>query len=394
MAQTIVGLYDTFDQARSTVEDLVSSGFDRDSISLVAHDADQRYAQEYGARSPDDDMTEEGVVGGGVAGAVIGGIAGLALAPFFAFGPIAGALVGAGVGAAGGGLAGGLVGAGVDEEDAQAYAEGVRRGGTLVSVESPEDMTNDAVRIMNQHDPVDVEQRSAHWRESGWTGYDPDAEPYTTDQIQEERARIPVVEEDLRVGKREVDRGGVRVHSRIVEEPVEEEVQLREEHVRVDREPVNRAASTGDLDDAFQERDFELTETGEEIVTDKQARVTEEVTLSREADERTETVRDTVRHTEVDVEPIGEDQRSVFRNHFDQTFSGNDVVYENYEPAYAHGYTFGRDERYRNRQWDEVEPEVRQRWESEAGNHDWNDVRNAAMYGWTSAQEGDHPTTR
>ena len=81
MAQTIVGLYDTFDQARDTVEDLVNSGFDRDSISLVAHDADQQYAKEYGARSPDDDMTEEGIVGGGVAGAVIGGIAGLALAP-------------------------------------------------------------------------------------------------------------------------------------------------------------------------------------------------------------------------------------------------------------------------------------------------------------------------
>jgi uncharacterized protein (TIGR02271 family) len=111
---------------------------------------------------------------------------------------------------------------------------------------------------------------------------------------------IPVAEEQLRVGKRDVSHGRVRIRSYMVETPVEEQVTLREERVAVERRPADRALS--DADQAFQERTIEAEERGEEAVVSKQARVTEEVVVRKEAERRTETVSDTVRQTEVEVE--------------------------------------------------------------------------------------------
>ena len=118
---------------------------------------------------------------------------------------------------------------------------------------------------------------------------------------------IPVVEEELRVGKREVNRGGVRVYSHVTERPVEEDVQLREEHVRVQRNPVNRPASEADFQ-AFKEGTVELTETTEEPVISKQARVVEEVVVGKDVTDRTQTVRDSVRRTDVEVEEVAPEQ--------------------------------------------------------------------------------------
>jgi len=111
---------------------------------------------------------------------------------------------------------------------------------------------------------------------------------------------IPVVEERLQVGKRDVERGRVRVRSYIIERPVNEQVTLRSEHVEVERRRVDRPASAGD--DLFRERTIEAVERGEEAVVAKEARVTEEVALKKDSTEHTETVSDTVRRTEVEVE--------------------------------------------------------------------------------------------
>jgi uncharacterized protein (TIGR02271 family) len=113
--------------------------------------------------------------------------------------------------------------------------------------------------------------------------------------------RIPIVEERLRVGKREVGHGRVRIRSYVVETPVQEQVTLREERVNVERRPVDRPLTSAD-EALFQERTVEVAKTAEEAVVAKEARVVEEVTLRKTAEERTETVRDTVRRTEVDVE--------------------------------------------------------------------------------------------
>lgn len=121
----------------------------------------------------------------------------------------------------------------------------------------------------------------------------------------QEAVALPVVEEQLTVGKHEVERGGVRVRQRVVETPVEETVRLREEHVRVERRAVDRPLSNADM--ALQEGVIELTERAEEAVVGKRARVVEEVLVGKEVTEREETVRDTVRRTDIDVQEVGAD---------------------------------------------------------------------------------------
>lgn len=119
--------------------------------------------------------------------------------------------------------------------------------------------------------------------------------------------RIPLVEERLVVGKREVETGGIRVRSRIVEKPVSEQVRLRDEHVEVERRPVTgRVENPGAL---FQERTIEMTETDEEAVVAKEARVREEMVVRKDVDHHDEQISDTVRRTEVDVEEIGANDR-------------------------------------------------------------------------------------
>jgi len=112
---------------------------------------------------------------------------------------------------------------------------------------------------------------------------------------------VKVVEERLRIGKREVAQGAVRVRSYVVERPVEEQVRLHEERVQIERRPVDRPATPGDTN-LFQERTIEARATAEEAVVQKEARVVEEIGIKKEAQDRTETVRDTVRETKVEVD--------------------------------------------------------------------------------------------
>lgn len=118
----------------------------------------------------------------------------------------------------------------------------------------------------------------------------------------ENETTIPVVNEELEVGKREVETGGIRLRSRVVEKEVAEDINLREENVRVERNAVDRAATADDL----VEDEVEMREYEEVPVVNKQARVVEEVRLSKDINEREETIRDTVRNTEVDVDRTGE----------------------------------------------------------------------------------------
>ncbi len=129
---------------------------------------------------------------------------------------------------------------------------------------------------------------------------------YTADQsriVEDKEAVLPVIEEELQVGKREVEKGGVRVTNRVTETPVEGQVRLREEHVNVERRPVNRPVGEADAV-AFREGTIEVSEKAEQAVVAKQARVVEEVVIDKQVTERTETVRDTVKQTDVDVEDL------------------------------------------------------------------------------------------
>ena len=126
----------------------------------------------------------------------------------------------------------------------------------------------------------------------------------TSDRDEDRQEKVPVVEEGLSVGKRQVATGGVRVTSRVVETPVEETVRLREERVEAVRRPDGRRLSPEEADAAFAGRTVEMMGTGEEAEVGKTARVVEQVSLGKRVEERTETVRDKVRRTEVEVEEL------------------------------------------------------------------------------------------
>lgn len=179
------------------------------------------------------------------------------------------------------------------EEDRHSYAEGLSRGGYLVSLNTTSQNRDRVLDILDDEGTVDMDAREQSWRSEGWSGYQqPRGEAG-------EAGSIEVVEEQLRVGKREVDHGRVRVRSYVVETPVEEQVSLRDETVHLERKPVDRPVSGGD---PFADRTLEVTETDEEAVVSKEARVTEEISLGKEVEQHTETVRDSVRHTEVEVD--------------------------------------------------------------------------------------------
>jgi stress response protein YsnF len=196
----------------------------------------------------------------------------------------------------------------VPDEDHHAYAEGLRRGSVLVTAQVEEVRVDRAMDILEQHGAVDLDQREAEWRKSGWAGgadaagtgaMHGMASARATDTLQGEEV-IPILEERLRVGKREVNRGRVRVRSYVVETPVEEQVTLRDEHLDVERRAVERPVNDGDR--LFEERTIEATETDEEAVIAKEVRVKEELVIRKDAEDKIQTVRDKVRHTEVEID--------------------------------------------------------------------------------------------
>ena len=241
-------------------------------------------------------------------------------------------------------------------DDHDLYAEGVRRGGTMLTAQVDDDRLDAAVEILDRHGSIDLDEREIAWRNDGWLGgsvgmpagatimpgpiggeptgmpgpMPPPVEPapvitpaafavsspvaapvaWPASSIDEpapidrrDSDVLQVVEERLVVGKRAVSRGKVRVHSYLVETPVSEEVRLRDETIRVDRYAMDCAASVDELDVAgFQDRTIEMEEVDEEAVVSKTARVIEEIGLRKDISNRVETIRETVRSTKVDIE--------------------------------------------------------------------------------------------
>jgi stress response protein YsnF len=182
-----------------------------------------------------------------------------------------------------------------DDETYRTYSEVGRRGNIItVHAQSAQEAQN-AARILDEYGAVDVDERAAQYRSN---------QTNTSDAATS--GAIPIIEEELQVGKRVVETGGARIRSRIIERPVEESVRLRVEHVRVERNPVNRPATEADLAN-FREGEIELREQAEVPVVGKEARVVEEVRLGKDVEERQETIHETVRRTDVEVEDLNTD---------------------------------------------------------------------------------------
>jgi len=197
MTQTVTALYDTYDSAVAAVNALEASGFPHSEISIVSNNVDNRYAEDRPTNAGADAGAGAGI--GAVVGGVGGILTGLGLMAIPGVGPVvaagwlvataAGAATGAVVGGAAGGLVGSLTGANVPERDAHFYAEGVRRGGTLVTARVDDARASTAREILQRYKSVDPTARGAAYRESGWTSFDDNAPVYTAEQIAAERAR-------------------------------------------------------------------------------------------------------------------------------------------------------------------------------------------------------------
>ncbi len=264
MAKTVVGLFNSTTEAQNIKHELVSEGYSAENIRVVANEQSTGTTGGY-ASSSGSAAQDTGVMA--------------SIKNFF------GSFTDA------------------DESDRNYYSEGVSRGGALLTATVPDNRAADLAAKLERYGARDVNAET-----SGAVGTsNTAARTQAVDRSSAENVAIPVVEEELQVGKRQVRRGGVRVYSHVVETPVEENIQLREEHVRVQRNAVNRPASEADFQ-AVKGGAIELTETAEEAIISKQARVVEEVTVGKDVTQRTEKVKDTVRHTEVEVEDTTTDQ--------------------------------------------------------------------------------------
>jgi len=193
--QTLVALYHNFADAQSAVDELVRSGVDRSMISLVANNVTGEYTNY--VVSDDDDVVpaEDGAAFGAASGGVIGALLGLGalaipgIGPVIAAGPLVAALTGGAIGALAGAPTGGLVAGlikthNVDAEDAEVYAEGVRRGETLLTVQVDDANVSRTRDILNRFTPTDVHSESSSWRKTGWSKFDESASPYTSTDVE------------------------------------------------------------------------------------------------------------------------------------------------------------------------------------------------------------------
>ena len=419
--KTVVGLYDELANAHDTVNDLVTAGFDRNNISLVAGDRDNTYSDSLRAGAAADEATENAMAGA-LTGGAIGGMAGMlvglgalaipGLGPVIAAGPIVAGLTGAGIGAAAGGLLGALVGWGIPEEHATYYAEGVRRGSTLVAVKADESRVEEAVNVMDRHNPVNIERRSEYWRSSGWSGYDPQAGAYTSEQIASERASYNTYADDdyttysplfrqhydtsytgmgrdyswyepayrygydLAVNERYNDydtwdeveaeaRGGwsrTEYATRSAWEDIKDSVRHAWESVKETLDVDDDEDGTWDVADPDEDRNYAYGRSGSSSWSGAQVH----------GDRYTSSTAST-----------GDQE---FRAHYDSNFANSRYGYNEYLPAYRYGHNLANYAPYQDRSWNEVESEVRNRWE-ETNRGTWEDVKDAVRYGWNQVRD-------
>ncbi|MEP7037209.1 MAG: YsnF/AvaK domain-containing protein [Acidobacteriota bacterium] len=260
MTHTVIGIFDSKEETRNAMNELVEKGFIKENIDV----SNRKKVNETVAATNADTTTGDSI------------------SNFFS------------------NLFGG------DETAVRNYSDIARDTEGIVTVQTDtKEKAAQAAKILDSNGAIDVNDRAAQYQQkyaqtSGKTGTAQTAQNRTAN---EGEMTIPVVEEELQVGKRAVETGGVRIKSRIVEKPVEETLRLREEHIVVDRRPANRAATEADFKN-FKEGDIEITERAEKAVVNKEARVVGEVAVGKKVEEHEQKISDTVRKTEVDVEKL------------------------------------------------------------------------------------------
>lgn len=269
-----------------------------------------------------------------------------------------------------------------EDEDSRMYRDRVRSGSVLLAVRVDQSEVDSVVAILQRHDAKNIDEQAVTGQATAQTATNRAA---GAKAVAQDQVALPVIEEELRVGKRAVQRGGVRIYANLRERPVEESIKLQEERVRVERRPVDRPVTDADLR-GFQPGTFEVTERAEEAVVSKQARIVEEVVVSKQVDERTEAIRETVRSTDVEVEPLmpGVDfdaYSADFQRHFASRYAKSGGSFEQYTPAYRYGLGLATSARQRGATWSALEAEARRGWESQQPGT-WERFKDAIQYAW------------
>jgi hypothetical protein len=332
--QTLVALYHNMSDAQSALDELVRSGIDRTKISLVANNTTGEYTDYVNSTYNTEDAVTaaDGAAFGAASGGIIGALVGLGalaipgIGPVIAAGPLVAALAGGAVGVLAGAPTGGIV-AGlvkthhIDAEDAEMYAEGIRRGDTLVTVQVDDADVSRTRDILNKYNPTDVHNDASTWRSEGWSSFDASTTP-TTDDVNRYRTRT-----SPNTGLNTVPT------------------------------PVSNSAAT---------------EPSRPIVERKNVNVYNEVTQTP--------VSSTDVHADHDQSYNAYDMD--FRRHYQTRYSNLGHSYDVYLPAYRYGYTLASDPTYRDRDWLTFESNARSQWEREHPDTVWDDIKDAARYAW------------
>lgn len=276
MANAVVAVFDEYDEAQSTVNDLLVAGFDKNEVRLSAEEESAE------ANIKEDREPKSG------------------LKAFFnrLFGTD-------------------------DRDDLRVYDEAVRHGNYVVTAIAATDEKSElASEVMSHHHPVDLDERRSEWlgSEAQESGGISAGQPLAKSNDLDESRWIPVLEEEVTVGKREAQRGGVRIFQRVSEVPIDEKITLREEQIGVERVPFDKP----------------VTQRTEKI-----------------GEERTEG---------------GNDQ---YRQHWQQNYGSQGGSYEDYSPGYQYGSTAASSTLYQGRDWNAVEPELRSDWEGRYPGSTW-----------------------
>jgi hypothetical protein len=351
MAKTVVGLFDSYSEAQHVVQDLIDGGFNREDISVVSNDSTHSAERErmVGTTSTtgttDESAAADGAGTGAVSGTVLGGALGLlvgagllaipGIGPVLAAGPLAAGIgtiaatvgagaLGAGIGAATGGLMGGLVGAGVPKEDAEHYAEGVRRGGTLVTVNAEDSMASTAHDVLQRHNAIDIDERSTQWRSSGWTGFDDKTEP------------------------------------------------------------LDRSGATGMAGSSMAGSSMAGSSMAGSSVADSTT-MRGEPMVSGEIRRPLVGMGDTAMNSGIGSISSYDTYDTDYRDHYQRTFSSAGYTYDDYKPVYQYGYSLAGDQRYSGNDWSTVETDARTRWE-EHNPGTWEQFKDSIQYAWDKAR--------
>ncbi len=356
--KTIVSLFDDFVLAQGAAQALLDAGCPPKNISLVVNDATGEYSSQIGTDVAVVKGDAFSSVGAGVgAGVALGGLGGLlvglgaiaipGIGPVIAAGPVvtalASAAAGAGVGAVAGGLVGALMDMGVPKEEAGFYAEGVRRGGALLTVHVADAVANQAMDIINQYQPVNIEERATQWREMGWSGFDPNATPDTT---------------------REETYRGDPTHNPNDQGWVEEEP------------PAEGRTDIGSPTSYTRSETNDISDQGNRGWADAKppAEGRADIDLNRD-------------YT-ADDEDDDDDYyyNTGFREHYNANYTHSGYDYDTYALAYRFGYDLANEVDVEHRSWAEIEPEAQRYWETNYRGA-WDQFKDAVRHAWEETEE-------